>query len=351
MAIPNKTRFIGISQEVDLTERKSNSLNKLTEAYTIEDIRTSAGTDSVYDNLIAQGTDETTTLVLNYGVSIITTSTIDDYAAKLPQPITGRSTRVVNTSGFPVYVYPSNIGGQINDLPVDTPALLPADGKLYNFVCIENPLPGQWSVQLPSNVIIEVGTLEINHTNGVDSIVQGTTTAYPFPSPELSIMLAAGTGDIVVGSPTEQKSLNVPAMGVRSGYYTNILPTDIGGAGIPDQIDIQRVVFWGEEYNVSRSFGLDMAVLRGGIAGSTIGVITSGGLQPTVPTQIGATGTFAGQTPPLVPTTPLQYAGYQLGDSQGQQYTNFYWVYKVGIPASAATKLYKVQIFVEYTLI
>jgi len=37
MAIPNGTRFIGISQEVDLTERKSNSLNSLTQPYTFPD--------------------------------------------------------------------------------------------------------------------------------------------------------------------------------------------------------------------------------------------------------------------------------------------------------------------------
>ena len=37
MAIPNGTKFIGISQEVDLTERKSNYLNSLTEAYTFPD--------------------------------------------------------------------------------------------------------------------------------------------------------------------------------------------------------------------------------------------------------------------------------------------------------------------------
>ena len=352
MAIPNGTKFLGIDQSVDTIQKKSKQLNDLNEYYTIEDIRTSAGTDSVYDNLIAQGTDENTTLVLNYGVNIITTATVDDYSAKLPQPVTGRSTRVVNTSGFPVYVYPSNVGGQINDLPIDIPALVPSDGKLYNFVCIENPLPGQWSVQLPSNVIIEVGTLEINHTNGVDSIVQGTTTAYPFPSPETSINLAAGTGDIIVGSPTEQTSLTVPAIGVRSGYYTNILPSDLGGTGIPDQILIDRVVFWGEQYNIARNVGgLDMAELRGDVASSTIGVISSGGLQPAVPTQIGATGTFAGETPLVPPTTPLQYAAYQLGDSQGQQHTNFYWVYKVTIPASAATKLYQVQIFLEYQLI
>ncbi len=37
MAIPNGTKFIGISKEVDLTERKSNYLNSLTEAYTFPD--------------------------------------------------------------------------------------------------------------------------------------------------------------------------------------------------------------------------------------------------------------------------------------------------------------------------
>ena len=37
MAIPNGTRFIGISQKVDLTERKSTFLNSLTEPYTFPD--------------------------------------------------------------------------------------------------------------------------------------------------------------------------------------------------------------------------------------------------------------------------------------------------------------------------
>lgn len=37
MAIPNGTRFIGISQQVDLTERKSGYLNSLTQPYTFPD--------------------------------------------------------------------------------------------------------------------------------------------------------------------------------------------------------------------------------------------------------------------------------------------------------------------------
>ncbi len=351
MAIPNGTKFIGISQNVDLTERKSKFLNSLTEPYTIEDIRTSAGTDSVYDNLVAQGTDETTTLVLDYGVSIITTSTIDDYAAKLPQPITGRSTRVVNTSGFPVYVYPSNVGGQINDLPVDTPALLPADGKLYNFVCIENPLPGQWSVQLPSNVILELGTLEVNHTNGVDSNYRGTYTAYPYTDPEAYINLQAGTGNIVLNANTEWMSLPVSSVAVRSGYYTNILPTDIA-AGFNEKISIQRMTFFATAYNASISWGGgDWTELFPSIPSSTIGVVATGGIAPTVPVEIGQTGTYAGETPVYTPQTANQFAVTNLGLSNGTQFSDYYFTYAINIPASAATKLYKVKIFVEYSLI
>jgi len=37
MAVPNGTRFIGISQEVDLTEKKSDYLNSLTQPYTFPD--------------------------------------------------------------------------------------------------------------------------------------------------------------------------------------------------------------------------------------------------------------------------------------------------------------------------
>ena len=344
MAIPNKTRFIGISQEVDLTERKSNSLNKLTEAYTIEDIRTSAGTDSVYDNLIAQGTDETTTLVLNYGVSIITTSTIDDYAAKLPQPITGRSTRVVNTSGFPVYVYPSNIGGQINDLPVDTPALLPADGKLYNFVCIENPLPGQWSVQLPSNVIIEVGTLEINHTNGVDSIVYGSNTAVTPLSPS-AVISQDPSGSVTIANPTQWISLNSAATIVRAGYYTNILPSDVAG---PSPIQIERNQFGGQTQNSSFTIiGRELAELYPVPLPPSFSVVGAGGTTIQTPAEIGNVGTYAG----LTPVTSGYANNLMLGDSNGTIFTDYWNIWKVTIPASAATKLYKVQIFVEYTLI
>jgi hypothetical protein len=351
MAIPTGTKFHGVAPEVSTKNLGSAQVNAMRDVYTIEEIRTSAGTDSVYDNLVAQGTDETTTLVLGYGVSIITTSTPTDFAAKLPQPITGRSTRVVNTSGFPVYVYPSNIGGQINDLPIDTPALVPADGNLYTFVCIENPLPGAWSVQLPTNIILALGTLEVNHTNGVVSNYRGTYTAYPYTDPESYINLQAGTGNIVLNANTEWMSLPVSSVAVRSGYYTNILPTDIA-AGPNEKINIQRMTYFATAYNASTSWGAgDFTALSPSIPSSTIGVVATGGIAPTVPVQIGQTGTYAGETPVYTPQTANQFAVTNLGLSNGTQFSDYYFTYAINIPASAATKLYKVKIFVEYQLL
>jgi len=355
MTIPNGTKFIGISEKVDTTERKSKFLNSLTEPYTIEDIRTSAGTDSVYDNLVAQGTDETTTLVLDYGVSIITTSTIDDYAAKLPQPITGRSTRVVNTSGFPVYVYPSNVGGQINDLPVDTPALLPADGKLYNFVCIENPLPGQWSVALPNNVIMELGEASISHTQGSASNYHGVFTFGEFSNDPETIISLVG-GNIGVTNPTKWKSLPVGAVAVKSGYYTNAVDSDFPTNG--SQLVMERISFYASTSNQSWSTsGQDYAKV-GNVNQLNINMqqVTSGGIAPTTPPNIGQVGTYYGETPIFTTAgTPSQQAkqlaAANLGLSDGTQHTDYYFIYAINIDADAVTKTYKVKIFLEYSLI
>ena len=345
MAIPTGTKFHGVAPEVSTKNLGSAQVNAMRDVYTIEEIRTSAGTDSVYDNLVAQGTDETTTLVLDYGVNIITTSTALDYAAKLPQPVTGRSVKVVNTSGLAVSIYPSNIGGQINDLPIDQPALVPADGNLYTFTCIENPLPGAWSVQLPSNVILEVGTLEINHTNGVDSIVYGSNTAVtPLSGPD--VISQDPSGSVTIANPTQWMSLNFAATIVRAGYYTNILPTDVAG---PSPIQIERNQFGGQTQSSSFTIlGRELAEFYPSPSHPfAFSVVGAGGTTIQTPALIGNVGTYAG----LTPVTSGYRNDLMLGDSNGTIFTDYWNIWKVTIPASAATKLYKIQIFVEYQLI
>ena len=340
---------IVIDGKVVVTGKKSIlNIDKPVEIYTktgVDALIGAAGIESVYDNLIAQGTDETTTLVLDYGVNIITTSTALDYAAKLPQPVTGRSVKVVNTSGLAVSIYPSNIGGQINDLPIDQPALVPADGNLYTFVCIENPLPGEWSVQLQSNVILEIGTLEINHTNGVDSIVYGSNTAVtPLSGPD--VISQDPSGSVTIANPTQWMSLNSAATIVRAEYSTNILPSDVAG---PSPIQIERNQFGGQTQSSSFTIlGRESAEFYPSPSHPfAFSVVGAGGTTIQTPALIGNVGTYAG----LTPVTSGYRNDLMLGDSNGTIFTNYWNIWKVTVPASAATKLYKIQIFVEYALI
>jgi hypothetical protein len=105
----------------------------------------SAGQTQVFDGLVANDTTmEDTTLVLEYGVNIVITATPTDYACRLPIPVTGKRVIVVNRSTFSVSLFPSMAGGQINNYAIDAPAIIPPDGNAYDFICIENPLPGAW---------------------------------------------------------------------------------------------------------------------------------------------------------------------------------------------------------------
>lgn len=105
----------------------------------------SAGQTLVFDGLVANSTTMNgTTLVLEYGVNIIETSTQTNFACRLPIPVTGKRVIVVNKSTFPISLFPSMAGGQINNYEIDAPAVIPPDGKAYDFICIENPLPGAW---------------------------------------------------------------------------------------------------------------------------------------------------------------------------------------------------------------
>lgn len=107
--------------------------------------------DVIYDNIAPTGTTAaTTTTYLNYGINVINTASITAYAMRLPYPpIKGKTLTVVNTSGYPIVIYPSVDGGSINGV-VNGSASVPSDGKSYVFTCWENPLPGAWSWTPPA---------------------------------------------------------------------------------------------------------------------------------------------------------------------------------------------------------
>jgi hypothetical protein len=119
----------------------------------------------INDNISLTGTTAATTnTYLDFGYNVITTATATNYACRLPNPpIKGRSTVIVNNSGFPIVIYPSVTGGSINGV-VNGSALIPADGKPYTFFCYENPLPGGWTWTPPAINQYDSGEISLGAT-------------------------------------------------------------------------------------------------------------------------------------------------------------------------------------------
>lgn len=69
--IPSSTRFIGISQIADLTERKSVSLNSISEPYTISDIKDYVESNTKGIGLFAQTVNSTNITNTNVETSLI----------------------------------------------------------------------------------------------------------------------------------------------------------------------------------------------------------------------------------------------------------------------------------------
>jgi hypothetical protein len=56
-------------------------------------------------------------------------------------------------------MYPANIGGKINNLPINTPLIIPADGKVYEYICTLNPNPGNFSGPAPLTSTYDSGII------------------------------------------------------------------------------------------------------------------------------------------------------------------------------------------------
>jgi hypothetical protein len=119
---------------------------------------------TVNSALSASTTSSATTSICSYGVNVFEYVTTTNRATKLPQPTTGKSVRIVNNGSTLLSVFPSNVGGRINNYPVNTPAIIPPDGNLYEFICIENPLPGEWTWSAPATGQYDSGEIEVSIT-------------------------------------------------------------------------------------------------------------------------------------------------------------------------------------------
>jgi hypothetical protein len=145
---------------------------------------TGGGTSNISDalytvaNLDANNTTTATTSICIYGVNVFTGVTSTNLATKLPQPITGKSVKIINNGLTTLSIYPSNIGGKINNLPINAPAHIPADGKLYEFICIVNPMPGIWTFSAPATAQYDSGEISISLTAGTSGGFNPVVSAY-----------------------------------------------------------------------------------------------------------------------------------------------------------------------------
>ena len=133
---------------------------------------------SVYAGLNANVTSSATTSILSYGVNVFTGVTSTNYATKLPQPVTGKSVKVINNGSTLLVIHPSNAGGKINDLPINATVSIPPDGKIYEFICIVNPLPGEWTFSAPATAQFDSGEITITVTGGTGPSNNKIVAAY-----------------------------------------------------------------------------------------------------------------------------------------------------------------------------
>lgn len=193
--------------------------------------------DAIYtvnNNLNANNTTTATTSICIYGVNVFTGVTNTNYATKLPQPVTGKSVKVINNGSTILSIYPSNIGGQINNLPIDTPAIIPADGNLYEFICIVNPMPGAWTYSAPATGQYDSGEIIISLTagtaNGANPWVTAiNSTKYTVTkAPFITQMWAYNGKNTSAQFPTPQPSTNT----VYSYDYATAFRPDTPWKGI-----------------------------------------------------------------------------------------------------------------------
>jgi hypothetical protein len=302
----------------------------------------SAGQTQVFDGLVANNTTASTTLILEYGVNIIETSTITDYAAKLAQPVTGKRVIVVNKSSLPISLFPSNVGGQINNYPVNTPAIVPPDGKAYDFVCVENPLPGAWVWSPPATGQYDSG--DISFTTTTDSFndyICAASLGGVIYAAERTNQIS-GTGFAFNGLNNPNIIATTPAAMPNSGYQALFKPLSPWNAItkikvysniVPDLGDTPIFTLTANSLYNNYAAGTTTWISDGIGGGSTpfltnsilltnVTAYTGPAPSPGITTNIGDPGTVWGEvvlTPDMFNygTTPLSFVGDQFISTDG----------------------------------
>lgn len=132
-------------QKIMSTAARTGDKNTLAITQALVSLYSDMGTGSI-NEVTALGIDKN----LSFNLNVIEAGVTGPYMIRLPYPpIKGKSSTIINNSGYTINVRPSISGGSING-EVDAFAAVPSDGKPYTFYCWENPLPGAWTWSPPA---------------------------------------------------------------------------------------------------------------------------------------------------------------------------------------------------------
>ena len=153
----------------------------------------------VTEILTANADDISTSTILSAGLNIIDTATVSDKAVRLPQPVFGKVVNIVNTSGVDILVFPYDDQSFHFGQAAGEPFIVPADGLMYTFTCVQNPNVGVWTVLTPASgnnnsarVSVEYSQTLTSDANGGNMIIAGSVGSSPVVVSSSPYTLALG---------------------------------------------------------------------------------------------------------------------------------------------------------------
>lgn len=302
-------------------------------------------TTYVNSPLFLEGTTSASNSQAVYGVNVVNTSTTSDFATRLPDPVTGRQTVIINNSSMSISVFPSVAGGSINGSTTGS-VLIPNDGNAYKFYCIENPLPGAWSYNAPAFGQIELPEISVSHTSGIE------TNAYGVGTPGAQVISTSGniidvgvTGSyggpgIMNLSPSQDyflsSNFNPKRTMVRTKVYSNFKTSDSPDIFLTGAPGIKRhVTYFTNSNTVANYTATSTSVYDQEVNAGPL----------NTPAEIGDTATYYNvQDSNAVQAPPSDTDSLGIGT-----FSPFYHTFKITIPPGLDTKVYKFKIFLEHS--
>jgi hypothetical protein len=156
------------------------------------------------------------------------------------------------------------VAGRINNGAVGAPAIIPPDGKVYDFICVDNPLPGAWVWSPPATAQYDSGDITGTTTTS-GSVILGIETGLSTGSESPTY----GTGDVWYSpSISTPISTNGYAYQINSGFTALFKPIGVGNnwnaiTKIKVYTNISSDVGAGElpKFSISGAWGINKYVL------------------------------------------------------------------------------------------